>query len=141
MTSAEAVGASAINKVASSKNERRSMRVFLSTEAVARSERRLGEVSLLASLNDAFALYLDNPLPLLGKEGLDWVWSLNTGLTLEFIPEHAEKIDDARKRLSKMMIDEKVTATGCLKVDDKPDDERNDIPSAFMRSGAIPGTY
>ncbi len=91
-----------------------------------------------ASFKDAFAHYLDNPLPhLLGKNALDWVWSLNKGSSLEFIPDHAAKIDGAGNRLLKGMIDEKVTGTGRLKIDDRPDDERDDIPSAFMRSGAV----
>ncbi len=76
-----------------------------------------------------------DPLPLFGKKALDWVWSRNTGKRLEFTPDDAAEIDDARKRLVKWMVDEKVTGTGRLKKDDKLNDERQNIPSGFLRSG------
>ena len=76
-----------------------------------------------------------DPLPLFGKKALDWVWSRNTGKRLEFTPDDAAEIDDARKRLVKWMVDEKVTGTGRLKKDDELNDQRRNIPSGFLRSG------
>ncbi len=71
---------------------------------------------------------------LYGGAKLDWIYSLR-GDWLVFTPDDAAKIDDACNRLVRGMIDEKVTGTGRLKKDDKLNDERQNIPPEFLRSG------
>ena len=71
---------------------------------------------------------------LYGGAKLDWIYSLK-GDWLVFTQDDAAKIDDACNRLVRGMIDEKVTGTGRLKKDDKLNDERQNIPSGFLRSG------
>ncbi len=71
---------------------------------------------------------------LYGGAKLDWIYS-RKGDWLVFTPDDAAKIDDACNRLVRWMIDEKVTGTGRLKKDDELNDERQNIPSGFLRSG------
>ncbi|MCH8259305.1 MAG: hypothetical protein IIC46_03770 [Planctomycetes bacterium] len=71
---------------------------------------------------------------LYGGAKLDWIYSLK-GDWRAFTPDDAAKIDDACNRLVRVMIDEKVTGTGRLKKDDELNDERQNIPSGFLRSG------
>ncbi len=71
---------------------------------------------------------------LYGGAKLDWIYS-RKGDWLVFTPEDATKIDDACNYLVRAMIDEKVTGTGRLKNDDEIGDERQNIPSGFLRSG------
>ncbi len=71
---------------------------------------------------------------LYGGAKLDWIYS-RKGDWLVFTPDDAAKIDDACNRLVRWMIDEKVTGTGRLKKDDKLNDERQNIPPGFLRSG------
>ncbi len=77
---------------------------------------------------------------LYGGAKLNWIYS-RKGDWLDFTPDDAAKIDDACNRLVKGMIDEKVTGTGRLKrtgrlkKDDKLNNERQDIPPGFLRSG------
>ncbi len=71
---------------------------------------------------------------LFGGAKLDWIYS-RKGDWPAFTPDDAAKIDDACNRLVRWMIDEKVTGTGRLKKDDELNDECQNIPSGFLRSG------